>query len=696
MQARAQSVSARMSNDFVGELFRNIRMGSTHAVQAQLKGVVVSHSWRDREGCSPILFACKLGYQSIVEVLLQHGCTIHDKDADPKRGGSAIHYAAWGGHLSLVIWLVDRAGASLGAVDVVGNTPLLYAVYGGHRKVVEALLRMGRSLNETNDKNHSPLLQAACGGHTDMVTWLLDDLNFDIAETDSDGNTALLFAAWGGHFDTMMCLLERGASLFEQNINGHTALLSAANGGRIHIIEWLLTQEFTLTETNHNGDTCLLLAAYGGHLRLVEWLVEKDVNLTARNRCGFTPLLSAANGGQLEMAKWLVNRGASISERDEDGYTPLILAACGGNIELVQYFLSLGASLQETNDNGDTPLLLASYCGHTELVDWLLKNGSSLAEKNETGMGVLISAANGGNAKVVSYLVQTIQEAGPECGDGLEIVDQGGYTPLLLAAQRGHLKVVQILAAAGANVHARTTRYDNDALLLAHGYPEVAKCIRRIWDMSPLEVAVDAGFVDRVHELIPTSAHYRLNSAYGVAAQVLDQLTQQAHQPGPGENTDTKKQSDGTPELARAAAEIKKLLRLAMKPWSPSRHFLFSEASRGTVGTVLLVHQRLLRTETLPHLPPEMWFAICSFCCERPGSQAAVDRDARVAQALSNSPFSSPVSPAARKHWRSWHLSKMELPGSTTTEYSSSSYYDKQEDETERLLSRPLRGALVL
>ena len=107
-------------------------------------------------------------------------------------------YACWGGHVELVRWLIDSCGADIGATDVVGNTPLLYAIYGGHRIVVEELLRRGRSLRERNNKNHSAILQAACGGHLELVEWLLEQ-GFSLAETDNDGNTALLFAAWGGH-----------------------------------------------------------------------------------------------------------------------------------------------------------------------------------------------------------------------------------------------------------------------------------------------------------------------------------------------------------------------------------------------------------------------------------------------------------------------------------------------------------------
>ena len=200
--------------------------------------------------------------------------------------------------------------------------------------------------------------------------------------------------------------------------------------------------------------------------------------------------------------RWLLNNGASLKEADYDGYTSLILAACGGNVELVDFFISQGAWIKERNSNGDTALLLASYCGYRDLVDWLLENGASLDERNDTGMGALISAANGGVPEVVELLLQRIAEAGPDCGDSLESTDEGGYTPLLLAAQRGHLEVVKLLAAYGANVQAVTSLHHNNAIMLANEFPEVQAYLTRVWNMRPLQIAVENNDYKRAYALV--------------------------------------------------------------------------------------------------------------------------------------------------------------------------------------------------
>lgn len=353
------------------------------------------------------------------------------------------------------------------------------------------------------------------------------------------------------------------------------------------VVEWLLQRGFSLLETNNNGDTALLLAAYGGHRRLVERLLELGASLEDKNGCGFTPLLSAANGGQQEMAEWLLLHGASLKEADHDGYTSLILAACGGNIELVSFFLMHGASLQERNNNGDTALLLAAYCGHRDLVQWLLEQGSTLDERNNTGMGVLISAANGGHLEVVELLLEEMQ------GRGLEDTDEGGYTPLLLAAQRGHLAVVQYLAAYGANIKARTSRHDNDAIALALDAPDIQEYLRSIWEYVPLQVAVDARMTDRVHALLQSGANPKLPGSGDILALA----------------TTTPRYRGAKPP----SRELVLLLQFALRPWSPLTHSLFAPQFQQAVVRILMVRQSIQAEGKLPILPPEIWTHITSF-----------------------------------------------------------------------------------
>ena len=145
--------------------------------------------------------------------------------------------------------------------------------------------------------------------------------------------------------------------------------------------------------------------------------------------------------------------GSNLEEFDQDGYTPLLLAARRGFLDLVQHFVLKGANINarvktleniyqlslphpEVHDwlssikhfsklhvaaslrradvvtartgDGDTALLLACYCGHVEIARWILGNGGSVKEANNTGLTPLISAANGGHIEVAELLLEYV------------------------------------------------------------------------------------------------------------------------------------------------------------------------------------------------------------------------------------------------------------------------------------------------
>lgn len=86
----------------------------------------------DGEGVPPLHIACKHGHLGVAKLLLNEGALVDVEDADPKRRATAIAYAAWGGNIPVIEHLIQHTKASLDERDVVGNTPLLYAIYGGH------------------------------------------------------------------------------------------------------------------------------------------------------------------------------------------------------------------------------------------------------------------------------------------------------------------------------------------------------------------------------------------------------------------------------------------------------------------------------------------------------------------------------------------------------------------------------------
>ena len=86
----------------------------------------------------------------------------------------------------------------------------------------------------------------------------------------------------------------------------------------------------------------------------------------------------------------------------------------------------------------------------------------------------LWKAAEGGRADVVRSMVQ----AGPD----LDMEDDDGWTPLLIAAQNDHLDVVRCLVEAGADKDKATTDDGSTPLDIAcwYGHRDVEQCLSKV------------------------------------------------------------------------------------------------------------------------------------------------------------------------------------------------------------------------
>eukprot|EP00049_Salpingoeca_infusionum_P018961 m.359516 g.359516 ORF g.359516 m.359516 type:complete len:616 (-) comp18599_c0_seq1:383-2230(-) len=547
----------------------------------------------DGEHQTPLLKACRAGELPVVEYLAKLDPRLLDRpDTDSERLGLPIHYAAWGGHEPVLNLLLDSFHCRIDEVDAVGNTPLLYAIFGGHLHIVKNLLARGASLREVNHKGHCAVIQAACGGHKHVVQYLLAH-GASLHEKDEVGNTALLFAAWGGHLPLVQWLLKNGSDLSETSFTGHSPLLSAANSGSVEVVEWLLSlPNVSIDQCNSNGDTALLLAAFGGHIELFRWLLAHGANMDVLNNDGLDVLLSACNGGQQGMVELLLDLGLDLRTASSAGYTPVILAACGGHLELVSWLVEKhGCDLNARTNDRDTALLLACYCGHAKLVDWLIEHGSDLSARNSSGLSALISAANGGRVDVIDLLL--------ERGVPVDDVDCDGYTALLLAARRGNLECVQRLLLAGASTAIRT-KLGLDCVAVSFEHEQVRELLARTQRFSSIHYAVLFNNHSRLEELL----------SQGVAPTTQSKGDHQvtplslAMQPN----------SLGLHFLPRIDDTTRFIVHQATLPWVPERHFLFGPRHRAQVELTLMLANRLPTDRPdLPYLPREIWFLIASF-----------------------------------------------------------------------------------
>lgn len=200
-------------------------------------------------------------------------------------------------------------------------------------------------------------------------------------------------------------------------------------------------------------------------------LVVIGRNMTGRALVG--ELIQACVDRDQDRVEALLSQGADPNKFDSHGRaTALGVAADSGDAALVDLLLRHGA-----DPNRGCPLYYAASQGHDGIVGRLLDVG---ADPNRARLGgvpsPLVIAAENGHVRSVNLLLGAGASLGP--GDGANV-------PLILAAGNGHNDVVTILLKAGVDVNSRSS--DGDTALhraMRRGHPDTVEILLE-WGADP-------------------------------------------------------------------------------------------------------------------------------------------------------------------------------------------------------------------
>ncbi|CAE7007412.1 hypothetical protein PTNB73_00048 [Pyrenophora teres f. teres] len=397
-----------------------------------------------------LILAAEAGTESTVQMLLDLGANVDWKD---HVGSSALAWAIPEGHEKVVRVLLSN-GANVNSRDVFGNTPLHWSL--PFVAITRLLLDNGAEIDAKNDVGHTPLMWSAHDGQ-EIVLQLLLDNGADVTVKDRYGCTALHIAALRGHETVASVLLQNGSDPDTYDQDGWTALHAAAL-------------------KRHDGFVRLLVDKTGNGESILKWVESQQENarmqallahMADRKSEGsslVSGLGSAVQEGQFERVQAFLKAGVDIDAYDGCGFTALTLAICARQSRIMQLLLEHEALVNKPERNGRSAFYLAAEYGADELLPMLAEYGADINSCIHTWTPLLI-AAQKGHEKTVEYLVKN--------GANVNAEDYYGRRALHWTAQHGHQTTLQLLTEHGADIHAKD-QWSRTPLLCAVGCRQLA------------------------------------------------------------------------------------------------------------------------------------------------------------------------------------------------------------------------------
>jgi len=195
--------------------------------------------------------------------------------------------AAKKGDIGAVRRLAAQDPALCGFRAASGETPLIAALYRGHRAVVETLVDLGAPLD---------IFAAAALGRLDILQARIAERPEAVNEFAFDGWTPLHLAVFFGHTDAAARLLEAGAAIdaISQNSLRNRPLHAAIAGGHVDAAQLLMEHGADVRTVDAGGHTPLHIAAEAGYAPVVEALLVRGADPHAVDAEDKTPLSRAA------------------------------------------------------------------------------------------------------------------------------------------------------------------------------------------------------------------------------------------------------------------------------------------------------------------------------------------------------------------------------------------------------------------
>jgi ankyrin repeat protein len=403
--AAGARVEAQIKDTRIGPLATAALEGHLDVVKYLVEEAGADVTRAGMHGETPIRCAASEGHVDVVEYLM--GRPGSDFDALSTHGGRALTLASENGHLAVVKLLV-ATGARVEAQAGEPDGPLAIAALGGHLDVIKYLVEeAGADGRGEGPLKVTPLMMASSQGHLDVLKYLLGRGVSDINAISANGESALTMACQIGHLEcsslfkveavpnlgretlleVVKLLVAAGSSVEAQAGEKLGPLITAILAGHLDVVKYLVEEGGAdVTRASPDGRMPIMCAVMQGHAYIVEYLLGRPgVDFDAMATHGEERALTLACGmGHLAVVKLLVAAGSSVEAQAGEEVGPLMAAAWGGHLHVVKYLVEeAGADVTRADPDGRPAMSYAVSQGQVDIVEYLGHVLSRIASRRE-------------------------------------------------------------------------------------------------------------------------------------------------------------------------------------------------------------------------------------------------------------------------------------------------------------------------
>lgn len=447
---------------------------------------------KNRKGETPLLLACQSDRVEVINRLIEAKA---DMTACNNDGVNALMYACGDGTLNVVRMILNRTECNVNDVDTSKRSPLFHAcsslspsylyetlpieskivaILTGtsksvwskrHTGVTRFLINKKADINIVDDRGVTPLM-LACRDKCEISVGLLLNDNAKINATDKINSSNALMWAMQRHPDIHMIniikmLVHKGIDVNIIDANKNTSLIRAChkmnemksdsairNESRyycVQIVDLFLRERVDVNAKNDSNETSLEVACKGNHVDIIEKLVQAGADLI-RNL--FPAFDAACKYGSFESIKTL----SKLDKSDTLKSCNLLFRACGelhlesvcsyNCAKLIRFIIEKYGGVEEADNRGVTPLMLACQNNCSKAVELLVQHNTFINAVDKIGGSTALAwtlrwESNNDITTVIQILIKGNADADKS--------DNQGFTPLMMACERGNKEIVQIL-----------------------------------------------------------------------------------------------------------------------------------------------------------------------------------------------------------------------------------------------------------